>query len=237
MKAIGIIPARWGSTRLQGKILANIAGKPMIQHVWERAKGSRRLNDLLIACDDERILKAAKTFGAKAVLTSKDHQSGSDRIAEAVKPLEFDIVVNIQGDEPLIAAKIIDDLVDALNNDADCQMATVVKPIVSKADLSNPNVVKVVVGPDNYAVSFSRQAPKDKGKEVYKHLGIYAYRKNFLLKFSQMPRSKNEEKEKLEQLRALDGGYKIKTVKTKIETIGVDTADDLEKVKAILAQK
>src|SRR3989338_6429273 len=145
MKIIGVIPARWASTRFEGKVLANINGKPMIQHVWERALKSTLLTDLIIACDDDRVQTAAQQFGAKTVMTSPDHASGTDRIAAAVEPLGGNIVVNIQGDEPLICPTIIDALVTALVGDPSCVMGTVIKALNKKKDLKNPNIVKVVV--------------------------------------------------------------------------------------------
>lgn len=241
MRAIGVIPARWGSTRFEGKILADINGKPMIEHVWQRSRRSRLLKEVIIACDDDRILKAAKTFGAKAVLTSKDHTSGTDRVAQAVADVSADIIVNIQGDEPLIHHSVIDGLVTALSKDPDCLMATAIKLIRAKDELENPNVVKVVVDARDNALYFSRSViPCDRDRtgvrkiRYYKHLGIYAYRKSFLLKFKDMPRSRLEQAEQLEQLRALEAGVKIKTVLTDIETIGVDTPQDLARVEKFL---
>lgn len=239
MKVLGVIPARLGSTRLEGKILLNIAGKPMIQHVWERARKSKKLDDCLIACDDYKVFHIAQKFGAKAVLTSKTHPSGSDRIAEAVKNLKVDIVVNIQGDEPLIHHSVINKLADALIKDKKSVMATVIKRIVHYDDLNNPNIVKVVVDQNQNALYFSRSLipynrEHQERVEYFKHLGIYAYRKDFLLKFTRMPKSCLERIEKLEQLRVIEAGYKIKTVMTDIETIGVDTAEDLIRVERIL---
>jgi len=238
MKIIGVIPARWGSTRFEGKVLAPIAGKPMIQHVWERATQTRLLDDCVIACDDQRILKVAQQFGARAFLTSVNHPSGTDRIAEAVLLLEADIVVNIQGDEPLIDPVVINDLVNALVEDESCVMATTIKVIEDQEELDNPNVVKVVVDGQRNALYFSRaRVPfnRDNQSVVYfKHLGIYAYRKDFLLKFKDLPKSLLEGYEKLEQLRALEAGYKIKTVLTDIETVGVDTPEDLQRVERML---
>jgi 3-deoxy-manno-octulosonate cytidylyltransferase (CMP-KDO synthetase) len=240
MKAIGVIPARYGSTRLAGKVLLPLAGKPMIQHVWERVKKSKMLSDVIIACDDEKIIRAAKEFGAKAVLTSVHHPSGTDRIAEAVSKLKVDIVVNIQGDEPLIHHKVIDELTSILMNDPTYKMATVIKRIQNKEDISNPNVVKVVIDKGNHALYFSRAGiPFDRDQvktDYYKHLGIYAYQKEFLLNYKKLPKSKLEESEKLEQLRALEAGYKIKTILTDLETIGVDTAEDLQKVEQLLGK-
>ena len=238
MKILGVIPARYSSTRLKGKVLADINGKPMIQHVWERAKKSSLLNDVLIACDDERVVQAAKKFGAKVVLTSPAHPSGSDRIAEAVKSLDADVVINIQGDEPLIDPSTIDTLAQAMNNDPACVMATVITALNQEEDVLDPNCVKVVVDQNKNALYFSRSAiPYHREKtdfsqtEYYKHLGIYAYRKDFLLAFVRLPKSRLEKIEQLEQLRVLEAGYKIKTVLTDQQTIGVDTDADLLRVK------
>lgn len=241
MKTIGVIPARYGSTRFKAKVLADLCGKPLIQHVWERARKSKKLDDLLIACDDQRIFDAAKKFKANVVLTSKDHPSGSDRIAEAVAKRNVDLVVNIQGDEPLIDPRVIDALVKALENDKNSSMATVIKKIERREELNNPNVVKVVVDKDFYALYFSRSLipyQRDAERvEYWKHLGIYAYRKDFLLKFKDLPKSRLEKIEQLEQLRALENGFKIKAIITDSETIGVDTAEDLKRVKKILSKR
>lgn len=239
MKIIGVIPARLASTRLKEKVLRELAGKPMIQHVYERAKQSKRINDLIVACDDQKIVDAVLKFGGQAVLTRVDHPSGSDRIAEAVKNLRIDGVINIQGDEPLIDYHTIDALADVLIKDHHTQMATVIKRFSKDEDMSNPNVVKVVIDHEGYALYFSRSVipyNRDGGKETvyYKHLGLYAYRKDFLLKYTQMPKSALEVTESLEQLRALQAGVKIKTVETDSETVGVDTEEDLKKVEAFL---
>ncbi len=241
MKAIGVIPARFASTRFPGKVLALIAGKPMIEHVWQRAKECRTLDDLIIACDDQKVLQAAQGFGAKAVMTSPDHPSGSDRIAEAVGKLNFDIVVNIQGDEPFIESRVIDGLVEALQRDAQASVATVIKEIKNDGDIHNPNVVKVVVDLNRYALYFSRSTiPYDRnterpaGLKYFKHLGLYAYRKEFLMSYKDWPKSMLETAEQLEQLRILEAGYKIKTIETDVETWAVDTPEDLAKIEAIL---
>ncbi|OGX07726.1 MAG: 3-deoxy-manno-octulosonate cytidylyltransferase [Omnitrophica WOR_2 bacterium GWA2_47_8] len=240
-KAIGVIPARWASTRFEGKVLAKLKGKYLIQHVWDRARRSKTLDSLLIACDDDRVFKAAKGFGAKAIMTSKKHTSGTDRIAEAVGPLPVKVVVNLQADEPLVDPKMIDHLVQTILDDKACLMATVVKPIEDKADLENPNVVKVTIDQNRNALYFSRSVipfNRDKMKfediNYYKHLGLYAYRKEFLLKFKDLPKSHLELVEKLEQLRVLEAGYKIKTIETDKETIGVDTPEDLQRVEKLL---
>jgi 3-deoxy-manno-octulosonate cytidylyltransferase (CMP-KDO synthetase) len=241
MKIVGVIPARWGSTRFEGKALAMIQGKPMIQHVWERARESKMLNDLLIACDDDRIMAAAAQFGAKAVLTSKDHASGTDRIIEAVQSVEGDIIINVQGDEPLIRPEVIDQLAQALVNDPSCSMATVLKVLTTQKELKDPNVVKAVVNGEMNALYFSRSPipyDRDGNDEVvyYKHLGLYAYRRDFLLSYKSLPKSNLEKTEKLEQLRALEFGYKIKTIVTDVDTIGVDTPQDLARVEKLLSK-
>ncbi|MCK5180304.1 MAG: 3-deoxy-manno-octulosonate cytidylyltransferase [Candidatus Omnitrophica bacterium] len=241
MKIIGIIPARWASTRFEGKVLAEVGGKPMIQHVWERARQSELLNDLIIACDDERVVVAAEQFGAKTVLTSKNCASGTDRIAEAVESIEGDIIVNIQGDEPLIDPAVIDALATVLVDDSSCSMGTMIKVLTSKKELKDPNVVKVVIDGEGNALYFSRSLipyNRDDDDEViyYKHLGIYAYRRDFLLSYKNLPKSNLEKVEQLEQLRVLEFGYKIKTVVTDIETIGVDTPEDLSRVEKLLSK-
>lgn len=241
MKAIGVIPARWGSTRFEGKVLAKLKGKYLIQHVWERARKSKTIDSVIIAADDEKIVRAAEEFGAKAVMTSKKHVSGTDRIAEAVGPMPVKVVVNIQGDEPLVDPKLIDHLVQTILDDRSCMMATAVKMIEDKEDLENPNVVKVVIDQNRNALYFSRSVipfNRDKKKfddiNYYKHLGIYAYRKEFLLKFKDLPKSHLESIEKLEQLRVLEAGFKIKTIETNVDTIGVDTPEDLAKVERMI---
>ncbi len=243
MKIIGVIPARYSSTRLKGKILADINGKPMIQHVWERSKKSRLLNDLIIACDHDLIVAAAKRFAAKVVLTSSRHPSGTDRIAEVVKSLDVDVVINIQGDEPLINPRTIDALAQSMKDDPACIMATIVTVLHEEADLMDPNIVKVVIDQNQNALYFSRSPiPYDRDRMgfkkggYYKHLGIYAYRKEFLLNFIHLPKSRLETMEQLEQLRVLEAGYKIKTVLTDTQTIGVDTPTDLLKVKKLLTK-
>lgn len=234
MSVVAVIPARWASTRFEGKVLADINGKPMIQHVYERLLQAKQVDRVLIACDEEHVRQSVASFGGEAIMTAKDHPSGSDRIAEAVKNIDADIVVNVQGDEPLIDPQVIDDLTTVFQDD-ECVMATAIKSITDDADLNNPNIVKVVVDVHGNALYFSRSAipfNRDGVKaEYHRHLGIYAYRKDFLLKFVQWPESTLELTERLEQLRVLENGHKIKTIKTEMETIGVDTPEDLELVK------
>ena len=243
MKAIGIIPARWGATRFEGKVLATLLGKPVIQHVWEAAKKAKTLDDLIVACDDERILRAVESFGGKAVYTSPDQPSGTDRLAEVVNPLDVDIAVNIQGDEPLVRSIMIDNLVIALNDEKSAQMATMIKKIEDEAELTNSNVVKVVIDRNGYALYFSRYAiPYNRTNEsdsakrpvYYKHIGLYAFTKDFLFTFRNLPKSSLENAEKLEQLRVLEYGYRIKTVETKFDTVGVDRPEDLKKAEEVM---
>jgi len=243
MKIIGVIPARWASTRFAGKVLADLKGSPMLQHVWQRAKQSRTLDEVFIACDDDRVFDAAQGFGAKTVMTSVEHTSGTERIAKAFRLSDADIIVNIQGDEPLIEPALIDAVAKALADDTDSVMATAVKRIDREEDLNNPNVVKVAVGGNNNALYFSRAAipfyrdPGEFGaRKYFKHIGIYAYRRSFLAKFKELPVSELEQSEKLEQLRVLDAGYKITTVETAYDTIGVDTPEDLKRVEELIGQ-
>jgi 3-deoxy-manno-octulosonate cytidylyltransferase (CMP-KDO synthetase) len=247
VKAIGVIPARWGSTRFEGKVLADLMGKPVIQHVWENAKKAKALDDLVVACDDERIMKVVESFGGKAVYTSVDQPSGTDRLAEVVNPIDVRIAVNIQGDEPLVKPIMIDNLVMALEDEKAAQMATMVKKIDDDSELTNSNVVKVIFDKNGYAIYFSRYAipynrtnSAETGKKpvYYKHIGMYAFTKDFLFTFRNLPKSSLENAEKLEQLRVLEYGYKIKVVETKFDTIGVDTHEDLARVREMmLAEK
>jgi 3-deoxy-manno-octulosonate cytidylyltransferase (CMP-KDO synthetase) len=238
---IGVIPARYSSTRFEGKVLADILGKPMIQHVWERAKQARLLDDLIIACDDERVASVAKEFGAKVALTVKGHACGSDRIAEVVNPLDVKIIVNIQGDEPLIHPMMIDSVAQALLDNPKVGMATLMKKIEDSQLINDPHVVKVVVDKNNFALYFSRasipyQAVNSdvKNPVYYKHIGLYGYTKDFLFTFKNLPVSRLEKTECLEQLRVLEEGFKIKVIETKHDTFGVDTPEDLERVKEYL---
>lgn len=241
MDVIGIIPARYSSTRFEGKVLADIGGKPMIQHVWERAKKAVLLEDLIIACDDERIIQVAKEFAAHVVFTAKAHVSGTDRICEVVNPLDVKIVINIQGDEPLIQPTMIDSIARALLDDTSISMATIMKKIEDPVSIHDPNVVKVVVDKNNFALYFSR-APipfQAQNSEVelptyYKHIGLYGYTKDFLFTYKNLPVSNLEKTECLEQLRVLEEGFRIKVIETKYDTVGVDTPEDLEKVKEYL---
>ena len=239
MKTIGVIPARFASTRFPAKVLAKIAGKPMIQHVWQKASRCKQLDEILIACDHKEIFQIAQDFGAKVVMTDATHVSGSDRIAQAVENLNVGIVVNIQGDEPFLDPQTIDNLAVLLKNDPECLMGTVIKEIDKEADFLNPNVVKCVVDVNGYALYFSRAPipyPRSFGTKRYRHLGLYAYRKDFLMKYRNWPKGVLENTEELEQLRVLEKGYRIKTVVTTAESIAVDTPEDLKKAEEWYAQ-
>ena len=246
MNAIGVIPARWGATRFEGKVLANLLGKPVIQHVWENAKKAKTLDDLVVACDDERIFKAVESFGGKAVYTSPNQPSGTDRLSEVVNAMDIKIAVNIQGDEPLMKPIMIDSLVMALQDEKIAGMATVIKKIEDSSELTNSNVVKAVIDKNGYAIYFSRYAiPYNRTNETdpkkrpvyYKHIGLYAFTKDFLFTFKKLPNSSLENAEKLEQLRAIEYGYKIKVVETKFDTVGVDRPEDLKKAEAVLLRE
>lgn len=243
MKTVGIIPARYGSTRLEGKPLKDICGKPMIQHVFEVAKKARILDDVIVATDDQRIVQAVQDFGGKACLTSLDHKTGTDRVAEVAASLDVEVVVNIQGDEPLLNPAMIDEVAEPFANDPDLKMCTICTPIVEEEKLYSPHVVKVVFDQRGYALYFSRSLiPYPRKREqfmAYEHLGLYAYRKDFLLTYVQLPQTRLETIESLEQLRVLESGFPLKVVVTQQEYDGlsVDTSEDLEKVREIIAKK
>jgi 3-deoxy-manno-octulosonate cytidylyltransferase (CMP-KDO synthetase) len=241
MDVIGVIPARYGSTRFEGKVLADLQGKPMVQWVWEQAKKAKILDELIVACDDKRIEQAVNAFGGKAILTSKEHLSGTDRICEVVNPLEVKVIVNIQADEPLIEPVMIENVARPLLDDSTLNMTTLMKRIDDPREISDPNVVKVAADSHGFALYFSRSVipyPRDKSVKAayYKHIGLYAYSKDFLFIFKNLPESNLERIEKLEQLRVLEEGFRIKVIETNISTLGVDTPEDLEKVKKIISR-
>ena len=223
--------------------LKDLCGKPLIQHVYERAKRAKTLDDLIVATDDDRVIRAVESFGGKAVFTSKSHQTGTDRLAEVANELDVRIVLNIQGDEPLIHPMTIDDLVRTMQNDPSIQMATVVKKSFSPEEFRSPNVVKAIVNDRKFALYFSRSPiptrldPGPSENFFYKHLGIYGFTKDFLFTFKALPPAYLEIHERLEQLRALENGYAIKVIETKFETVGVDTAEDLEQARALLEKE
>lgn len=239
MKVLCVIPARYSSTRLPGKPLADIVGKPMIQHVYERARQANRPREVLVATDHQLVFEAVKAFGGNVMLTSPDHPTGTDRLAEVAQGYpDIDVIVNVQGDEPLIEPQIIDDLAGAFDNDETLSMATLMTAM-EESEYSNSSAVKVVTDLKGYALYFSRSLipfPRVKidGFKVYKHIGIYAYRRDFLLKYTQLKPTPLEKSESLEQLRALENGYRIKVLETSFKSIGVDTVEDLELVNRLL---
>ncbi len=236
---VGLIPSRWGSSRFPGKPLHLIAGKPLVQHVWERVSRCKKLDDIAIATDDERIYEAAIAFGAKAIMTSPNHPSGSDRLAEAVQSFpNATHVINIQGDEPLINPDLIDRLAEALVSDDGISMATVVCPIHDEEDLNNPNIVKVALTTTGDALYFSRSvipyARNPRVAPALRHLGIYAYRRDFLENYVRWEPTPLEKTESLEQLRALENGARIKVIMTDHVSVGVDTPEQADQVERIL---
>jgi 3-deoxy-manno-octulosonate cytidylyltransferase (CMP-KDO synthetase) len=241
-RIVGVIPARYGSSRFEGKVLVDIAGKPMIQWVYERANQSKTLDELFVAVDDPRVQSRVEQFGGKAVLTAAHHKSGTDRIAEAVEKMPADIVVNIQGDQPLLDPDMIDEAVKPMIDNPEIQMSTL-KREIEKDEFDDPGVVKVVVDDRDFALYFSRSLiPYPRHEEsirVFEHIGLYVYRKDFLLKISKMSMGYLEKIESLEQLRVLEKGYKILVVETKMDRtagISVDTPEDLKKVEKIISQ-
>jgi 3-deoxy-manno-octulosonate cytidylyltransferase (CMP-KDO synthetase) len=237
MKALGIIPARLGSTRLPEKILRSLDGKPMIRHVWERAKKAKRLEDVIVATDDARIQQCVEGFGGKAVMTRRDHPNGTSRIAEVTGHFKHDLVINIQGDQPLVDPKALDEMVDVFGKAKDVEMLTLVVRMTDKASFENPNVVKVVCDGEGNALYFSRspipfsQGKQDRPFSFLKHLGVYGYRRDFLLKFVAWEPGILENTEKLEQLRVLERGRSIRVIETAYDFISVDTEEDLREVE------
>jgi len=249
---IAIIPARYGSTRFPGKSLALIRNKPMIQWVYERTRRSRLVSRVIVATDDDRIRKAVAGFNGEVVMTSPDHATGTDRIAEVARDLVCDLVVNVQGDEPLIHPGMIDQAVEPLVKDASISMGTVCRKIEDRAEAFDPNVVKVVFDREGFALYFSRAPiPWDRDRRagkssfdelplsgpMYKHIGLYVYRRDFLLNYAKMPQTPLEAAEKLEQLRALESGHRIRTVVTEHESFGVDIPEDLGKILQRLEER
>ncbi len=239
-KIVGVIPARYGSTRFPGKPLAVLEGKSMIRRVYEQSYYAKYLDDVIVATDDKRILEEVWKFGGKAVLTSKKHKSGTDRIIEAIKGFNCSIVVNIQGDEPFIKPEVIDSAVEPLIKNPKINVATLAVRL--KENIEDTNKVKVVIDNNNFALYFSRSVipnnSRATGKTLfYKHLGLYVYRKSFLLKFAKEKQSPLEISEKLEQLRMLSMGEKIKVVITKEDSISIDTLQDFKMAKSYLKKK
>ncbi|MDR3579672.1 MAG: 3-deoxy-manno-octulosonate cytidylyltransferase [Oryzomonas sp.] len=246
MKITAIIPARYASTRFPGKALADIGGRPMIQHVYERTCKASLVSRVIVATDDRRIADVIHQIGGETVMTSADHETGTDRLAEVAGGLDTDIIVNVQGDEPLISPEMIDQAIEPFLNDPTLKMGTLKTRIKSLHDFLSPNVVKVVTGADGCALYFSRSPLpffRDKWQDLkdesfingkllcYKHVGLYVYRRDFLLQYAAMPQTFLEIAEKLEQLRAIENGTRIRVIETEFESIGVDTPDDLAKAQ------
>ena len=240
MKILGVIPVRYDSTRFPGKPLARVGGLPLIERVWKQASGATRLEKLLVATDDVRIEEAVTRFGGEAVMTSKDLPSGTDRVWEAAQRTSAEVIVNIQGDEPLVTPEMVDSLVAGLEQDPQAQMTTLRFAMKGSEGAADPNVVKVVSNAAGWALYFSRSLiPARRGSPVeehlwYKHLGLYAYRREALEQFVTWPPSELEETEELEQLRAIEHGVRIKVLDSPQDTIGVDTPEDLKRVEEIL---
>ena len=241
MKTAVVIPARYGSMRFPGKVLAMLRGKPIVQWVWECAMKSKA-DLVLVATDDDRVYKTVESFGGKAVMTSPNHTSGSDRIMEAVKDIDADIIINVQGDEPSMPPELIDRLIDLMSGADAPDMGTVIVPCKREDVADNPNKPKVVISADGYALYFGRaMIPflREGGTEmkVYRHWGIYAYQRAALERFVSLPEGNLEKCEKLEQLRALENGMRIKTIETTYDGVDVNTPEDLEEAEKLFAGK
>jgi 3-deoxy-manno-octulosonate cytidylyltransferase (CMP-KDO synthetase) len=240
LKIIAIIPARYGSTRLPGKVLADLDGRPMIEHVYRRTALSPIVSETIVATDDLRIATRVNGFGGKVRLT-KAHETGTDRLAEVAAGLDCDVVVNVQGDEPLVDPNAIGELVAPFAGDSGLQMTTLFRRIHDQAELSNPNVTKVVVDRGGFAMYFSRapiphlRDPRGGWPPMYRHIGLYAYRRSALLVLASLEPTPLERAESLEQLRALEHGIRIKAIETQYESFGVDTQEDLEQVRRLLS--
>jgi 3-deoxy-manno-octulosonate cytidylyltransferase (CMP-KDO synthetase) len=245
-KVVGIIPARYASTRLPGKALKLILGKPMIQRVLERCQSAQCLDAVWVATDDERIASAVESIGGQVVMTSPHHPSGTDRLAEAVSKIEADVVVNLQGDQPFLSAEMIAEGVQPLLDDPALPMATLMHPILRPEDFANPAVVKVVLDCAGNALYFSRSIipyPQQAlPHAVFEHVGLYVYRRDFLLTLASLPPTPLEQIESLEQLRVLENGYKLRVVETHVADheftgFSVDTPDDLERAEQMLRER
>ena len=236
LSAVAVIPARYDSSRLPGKALADIGGRPMIEHVYRRAEAARFVTSVVVATDDERIHRAVLAFGGTSRMTSASHQSGTDRIAEVAAGLDCDLIVNVQGDEPLIDPEMIDEAIAPFAGDPSLLMSTLRRRIDDPADALDPNVTKFVVDRDGYALYFSR-APIPFVRQgcppapAFRHVGLYVYRRECLLRLASLPPTALEQSEALEQLRALEHGIRIRVLETVLDSVGVDTPDDLERVR------
>jgi len=245
-RVVGIIPSRYASTRLPGKALEDILGKPMVQRVHEACMQSNMLDALYVATDDRRIAEVVEGIGGQVIMTSPHHVSGTDRLAEAIESIDADIVVNIQGDYPFLDPQMIREGVEPLLDDPELPMATMMRAISSPTDLHNPDVVKVIINLKNDAMYFSRSLipfPRGyKAHSVYEHIGMFFYRRDFLKSFSQLPPTPLEQVEKLEQLRVLEHGYRIRAVLTTckdslLSGFSVDTSDDLDRLEEMLSKR
>jgi len=242
---LAVIPARYGSTRLPGKVVLDVAGKPLVQHVYDRVLGSRLVTACVVATDDERVVRALEPFGTHVMMTSAGHTSGTDRVAEVARQRDEPIVVNVQGDEPLVRPEMIDAAVEPLLGDPTVPMSTLSCPIERPDEVGDPNVVKVVTDLCGRALYFSR-APipvaRDKGGPTAarvsyrKHIGLYVYRRDFLIDYAGWPPTPLEELERLEQLRALEHGYPIVVVETQYDSVSVDAETDLDRVRMLMEQ-
>ncbi|ALC96807.1 3-deoxy-manno-octulosonate cytidylyltransferase [Capnocytophaga sp. oral taxon 323] len=245
MKLIAMIPARYGATRFPAKLMQDLCGKPVIVHTYERVADTRLFDEVYVVTDDDRIEKVIREVGGKVIRSKKEHNSGSDRLAEASRDLDVDIIVNVQGDEPFTDKENLQKVIDIFAKDLtkSIAVASLMERITDPDDIANPNNVKVVVNKFGEALYFSRNIipfPRDPNTKVsyYKHIGIYAYRKEALQQFTELPPSLLEETEKLEQLRYLENGFKIRLALTNIPTIGIDTPEDLERArKRLITQK
>jgi 3-deoxy-manno-octulosonate cytidylyltransferase (CMP-KDO synthetase) len=241
-KVVVVIPARYGSTRLPGKPLVSLAGKPMIQRVYERAKMAKRVDQVIVATDDERIVKAVQEFGGEARMTRGDHRTGTERVAEVAAHVDGNVFVNAQGDEPLLDPAAIDTAVEALLEDPPASVATVATPVKVLSDVMDPNVVKAVLDFDGYALYFSR-APvpwvRDTAGKVHvkywKHLGLYVFQRDALLEYPTLPQGELERIEQLEQLRWMENGWKIRVAEVEHDAVSVDVPEDVARVEKLLA--
>ena len=240
MKFLGVIPSRYASTRLEGKPLKDICGHTMIEWVYKRTKLSN-LDEVVVATDDERIYKEVERFGGKAILTSKEHENGTSRIAEVCTKYEdYDVIVNVQGDEPLIEPEMINSIINSFKEDDTISMSTLKYKIDTMEEIENPNYVKVITDKKGYALYFSRSViPYPRKLDIqnyYKHVGIYGYKRDFVVEYAKMEPTPLELSESLEQLRAFENGYRIKVMETPYKIIGVDTQEELEKVREYIKE-
>lgn len=239
--AAGIIPARYQATRFPGKPLFPILGKPLVQHVYERVSAAKNITEAIVATDDRRIFDAVQAFGGRVIMTSPDHPTGTDRLAEVARGLDCELVVNVQGDEPLMSPELVDRAVAHFGAIPDFRMGSAMTPITVEEDIANPNVVKVVVSQTGRALYFTRHPVPYRraqtGAPCYQHIGFYVYKREFLLEFAAMPPTPLERTESLEQLRALENGIPIHMLETDYQGIGVDAPEDVARIEWELKQQ